>query len=147
MKHLNLVILFVLSACGKEPYVDPELYQYAKTFEQEIGYSTENITMIFTNLDMPTIGRCTIDFSSNNLIEIDKNFWFISDFDEREQLMYHELGHCAMYLEHDDRKINYQYMELPGSIMNSSFFGDFIFYKNHKKEYKEALKYKRIVEI
>lgn len=147
MKNLSLIMLFVLSACGKEPYVDPELYQYAKTFEQEIGYSTENITMIFTNLDMPTIGRCTVEVSENNLVEIDKNFWAMSDFDEREQLMYHELGHCAMYLEHDDRKINYQNMEMPGSIMNSYFFGDFIFYKNHKTQYKEALKHKRIVEI
>jgi hypothetical protein len=38
-------------------------------------------------------------------------------------------------------------MELPGSIMNSYFFGDFIFYKNNKIKYKEALKNKTIVEM
>ncbi len=147
MKYLSFLLLFIVSACGREPYVDPELFQYAKNFEKEIGYSTANITMIFRDLDMPTIGRCTIDLSSNNLIEIDSNFWMISDFDEKEQLMYHELGHCAMYLDHDDRKITHQYMEMPGSIMNSYFFGDFPFYKQHKTQYKEALKNKRIVEI
>lgn len=52
-----------------------------------------------------------------------------------EQLMFHELGHCSLHLDHDDTKAN----GYPISIMNSktfsSFYGLLDYYREHRNEY------------
>lgn len=147
MKKFSLLFFIILSSCGRTPYIEPELIKYLNRFEKEINYSTENIAVVFTNLDAPTIGVCTLNDFSFNFIQLDRRFWESSDEYEREQLIYHELGHCAMFLEHNDTEVTYNSVKIPGSIMNSTFFGDMLFYKNNAQKYKDALKNKTVVNL
>lgn len=140
MKKLSIVFLFVLSACGVTPYHDPELLPYLEKFRSEMNLKSDYVSLYFGELEKPTIGRCRLGIFPNSYITIDKNFWETASESGKEQLMYHELGHCVLMLGHDDELIEYQGFQIPASIMNSYFFGDAWFYSALKDEYKDALK-------
>jgi hypothetical protein len=134
-----LFFITLLNACGKiAPQVDADLKPYIQKFEQEIDHPASYISAKFANLESPVLGRCT--FSYPPLIEIDPETWQNLSEYGREQLMYHELGHCALGLKHDDTTTMMGEMELPASIMNTYFFGESWFYMNNNEKYKEALK-------
>lgn len=140
MKKLSIVFLFVLSACGVTPYYDPELLPYLEKFKVEMNIKADYVSLYFGELKSPTIGRCSFGVFPNTYITIDRDFWDSTTADGKEQLMYHELGHCVLYLMHDDELVNYQGYQIPSSIMNSYFFGEAWFYTDLKDQYKEALK-------
>ena len=58
------------------------------------------------------VGRC---FYADNHIKILKSFWDTAPLSRRKQLMFHELGHCAMYRPHVDEYL---------SIMNPALMSD-----------------------
>lgn len=143
MKHLICLILcsfFV--ACGqgfeKDPaIVDAELLPYSKRFEQEIGVSTTDISIVFDNLDDDTVGLCIIRPGGNKII-IDLKFWQKSKAHIREEVMYHELGHCAMGLDHDKSVFN---NNCPKSIMYPYVMDSC--YLDYPNFYKEELRSKK----
>lgn len=106
MKLIKIVLFaLALSSCGKKPIiVDPELLEYAVRFERDMGVSTDDINMVFGKLEGSKVGLCSI---KNGVVKItvDKEYWATIPELQREALMYHELGHCAMGLEHDEAKI------------------------------------------
>lgn len=95
-------------------------------------------------LENPKIaGRCH-RYSPNdpkNWIEFDEDYWNTLTYYGKEELVFHELGHCVYGLEHDERRGNVGiYSEVPLSIMYPVHFGSMNYYKeNTNYYYKELL--------
>ena len=63
-------------------------------------------------------------------IEIDENYWNAYSYYGKEQLIFHELGHCVLHRPHSEEVAG----TIPASIMYPIAFGD-------RPEYKENLEY------
>lgn len=64
------------------------------------------------------IGRCW----SNGRVDINPYFWNSSTLQAREQLVFHELGHCLLGRGHQDQKnsaVDYPAAQIAVSLMNS----------------------------
>lgn len=141
MKRL-LFMLLILTGCGpefkKDPVVvDEELAEYAHRFEQDIGVGSGGISMAFGVLEGNTVGLCSIG-PSGRKITIDSEYWSLISESQKEELMYHELGHCAMELDHDEGLLP---NNCPVSIMYPYTF-DYC-YARYTSHYKEELRSKR----
>lgn len=142
---LAMAIILVLSACGRKGQIDPAFSVYVRDFETKIGVSVNNVDIKFGKLKAPTIGVC-YDGGQFNQIRIDPDFWETMDENGKEQLMYHELGHCVLGLGHNNELSTLDNMNVEGSIMNSYWFGNAGYYAKYKENYKKALKHNTVVE-
>lgn len=140
-----MAVILVLSACGRKGQVDPAFSAYVRDFETKIGVPVTNVDIKFGKLKAPTIGMC-YDGGQFNQIQIDPDFWQTMNEDGREQLMYHELGHCVLGQGHNNETAILDNMNVEGSIMNSYWFGHAEHYSKHKEKYKQALKRNAVVE-
>lgn len=127
--------MMILTGCGKRDskpvaVVDEVLSPYLKRFENDIGVYTAGINAVFGDTKAPIVGQCTTYSDGRRDIEIDKEFWDQSDDLAREELIYHELGHCAMGLGHDNSSLP---DGCPKSIMNEYTLG--ACYGTHHGEY------------
>jgi len=103
-------LIFLLAGCGQSintSYQDPNVMLQVLKFEGYYKVSTKEIEIVFTNsLDhihvKNSIGVC---FYGPRRIELLKPFWDIASEKVREALVFHELGHCLLNLEH--RNENY----------------------------------------
>lgn len=134
-------IIFALSLCScgqaNMVIVDNELLEYAQRFEQQIGVSPADISMVFGKLENNAVGLCSIN-SEGRKITVDRTFWENSEEHVREELMFHELGHCAMFLNHVKDTGN---NGCPVSIMYPYVLN--YCYKQYTESYKEDLRGRR----
>lgn len=142
----------IFAGCGQTPQpvvVDPTLVPYFKSFTQNIGVNDSGISGQFANTAVmdssplgEVIGECTIDSDDNRDIQIDPTYWANATADQREQLVYHELSHCAMFIGHTPGYIGNGGMNgCPISIMNPVAFGNFIScYTVNKAYYYQELR-------
>lgn len=146
-KVLAILLISILSLnCGKkvDAIVDPELKVYMDRFRDEIGMPDDYVSAGFGTLTQPTIGLCQVD-RDKYTITIDPTFWATMNELGKEQLMYHELGHCAMNLGHNSATLtvtdpNGNAVQIPASIMNPYWFGDQWYYATYRDKYKTALR-------
>lgn len=129
-KHINLItypllvtLLFV--SCQKEntllvtatktyPEVQTELWIYFQRFEK--AASDRGITIDLTSHHIhgkieplqtsAMIGICHYDPNAPTRIIIDEAFWTRASSLRREMIVFHELGHCYLELEHQDEAHN-----------------------------------------
>ena len=113
-----LLIGFFVYSCEKTedkfekayPGVDEELWKYFQTFEvegQARGYQidlidagiTGEITTIHSTFNNSFAGLCNAA-KSHKAILIDNSFWDRSNEMSRELVVFHELGHCYLGLNH-----------------------------------------------
>jgi hypothetical protein len=136
ISFLFLVIIFVLSACNdnsaflpveEQPVssqIPDELVSYFQQFEVQahrrgvvINLSDLGITAEFENInENRVIGTCTTNGYGLRHVSIDLPFWKIADLFEREMLIFHELGHCALDRDHNNAAFSNGICQ---SIMNS----------------------------
>jgi hypothetical protein len=152
MNKAYILIAILLVGCGKEKsdqhevYVDSALIDYIQDFEREMEVSAGHVSAKFADLDDPNIGMCYSWSDGRREIVIDTAAWKDMSGLGKEQLMYHELGHCALDLDHNDSTVitpggNTIY----GSIMNHYWFGQAWFYSSYRQQYKDALKENRLL--
>lgn len=113
-KLLCVISLVILWSCGKRPFIleiDPALQEYVTRFETVGGTKIYDLKAKFGTIIVPgqnIVGLCsTVDVSIKDndgipppMVTIDRNYWdSISDL-EKEELMFHELGHCVLYRQH-----------------------------------------------
>lgn len=149
MKKLSVILLLILNACGQTPYVEQDFVIYLDNFKKEISQkiTTEYVSISFGELEYPIIGRCMRGIYPYSYIKVDKIAWDKMNNDGKEELIYHELGHCVLFLLHDDDTVKADEFEIPGSIMNSYWFGEAWFYSQFKNEYKKALRDQTLINI
>ena len=143
MKKLLLLSLVVLSmACGrciitpdvkitkdwrKFKTIDPEMIAYVESFELDFNIKIDNLVVGFDYDNLVVEGDSKAGYCEvkANLAQITINVKVWDNLKtnvHREQLMYHELGHCALRdFTHRDGKLK---GGCPESIMNSRIFND-----------------------
>jgi hypothetical protein len=83
---------------------------------------SKKITIQFANLDDTVIGLCQRPIFKSvfrPILTIDRNFWKTADSGTKEQLVFHELGHCALGRLHNDAVVNFLNIKVGVSIMHS----------------------------
>lgn len=151
MKHLWILIALSVVSCGRNndhssypndgsPHipvtVDPLLAPYMIKFENDVGVNTSGITAQFAALTAPTVGQCVQYSNGDKVIQIDPIYWATAVLSTREQILYHELGHCAMNLQHI---VTLDASNCPISIMYPNAFGFLPCYVNNEGYYYTEL--------
>ncbi len=118
MKYLLVFIVLISSGCGKSNVrVDAAFTAQYFAFVNEaqvqgIEINTDDITIEFGDTGT-AIGVCKTP-KSHPAIVIDKTYWEASTDSFKEQLIFHELGHCILKRNHTRDEIDGR----PKSIMN-----------------------------
>ena len=120
MKKLThiLLLVFFFSACeeGQENftvvdnYIEEDLQEYFESFKQEaakynieIDYEDLRIDGYIRNIrERGVAGQCQTFEGGLNAVVISSAYWNTIEGLQREFLVYHELGHCALDREHLD---------------------------------------------
>ena len=117
--------------------IDPELQPYVDYFENDMNMEVK-INMSFYNQTDTVVAICYF-YDKNpelNYIEVDPIQWNHLDENGKEEVIFHELGHCLMGKEHDSMFL--EKYNVPKSIMYPYVFSTA--YGAHKPYYVEELK-------
>lgn len=105
--------LITFSACEQETeivfVVESSLQDYFDRFVDEgalrginIAYATSQVEAHISDIPEPNvIGQCAWNHTSHS-ITIDRNYWRTANDMQREFVVFHELGHCVLELNHVD---------------------------------------------
>ncbi len=128
----NLLIIILLTGCmadGAVKSIDLELKPYFEEFDKMMMKETGKINRPFIgaafvgSLNGKAVGACRIWNTGSREVLIERNFWDNASEEERENLILHELGHCALNLGHVN---NY-------SIMNA-YVLDINYFRNNRNK-------------
>jgi hypothetical protein len=103
MKYLLLSLALTISACGPlppeqvPPEVAPHIEEYKKTYAPN---STDGLEVEFDDLDSSIAGLCTRFSTGHKRVKLDRKIWDSFDYESRQVLVTHELGHCLEGFEH-----------------------------------------------
>lgn len=148
---LFLVLVLTLTGCGSglDTHVqDPEFTPYVERFvaraaERDVVVSP-NITVQFTedSLDDDDEGkamaRCYRGFGARYVV-VARNYWDKMHDLQREEVIFHELGHCLLDRPHR----NEERFNVPCSLMNGTGLPYIADYGSHKENYLDELFGKR----
>lgn len=141
MLLIGTLALFLLScgdACGEPTPAeqDAEVLSYIIDFERLYGYTVDyEVVLVDEQLtDLPgVLATCNYGGGKPTIVRIEREFWLENNANRRRALVYHELGHCSMKLDHNDREFPVTILnnrgELivvdgPYSLMHSQLFSD-----------------------
>ncbi len=130
--NLFFVIVVLFFACQKSPIeptiyrIDKDLEPFLKTFVDEskkrgIDVKPENLIMVFGTTSKEICGQCEVLKSNGQrtiTINNDAQCWKIAPNENREALVFHELGHCLLERNHRDETLP---NGVVASIMNSNY--------------------------
>lgn len=135
MKKLVLLLATILTACGQENassltgfyrQVDDGLEEYVQVFENEWGksidFKVEISTIPVEKEEDKKAGICYVWANGKKIATIDTEFFSTRTKNQIEQVVMHELGHCALNKGHNDKVWTLQNLTLPDSVMRSWAF-------------------------
>lgn len=99
-----MLLIQACTGCGKTYEVDPRLEPYVQRFEKHATFQVDNLVAGFGDTKKEgknVIGVCYHSITPEIVINLE--YWNKEDDLGREELMFHELGHCIYDLEHDTR--------------------------------------------
>jgi len=142
-----LLMLTTLSSCIKdEVKTDEVLKPYFALFAQEaadrgiiVDYEAERIEGLMQDINESNVlGQCFRNEDKPRKVIVDKDYWAESTEQEKEFLIFHELGHCFLNRNHlDAKKPN---SDSCVSIMHSTPQAcDFMLSEKNRKEYLDEL--------
>jgi Zn-dependent peptidase ImmA (M78 family) len=109
------ILLFGLYRIVPIHYVDKGLESYVSDFEQldkiycPGGELPNQLVIKFGDLSKENwLGVCKISPVRSEVI-FDKDYWTNADEDDKISLVFHELSHCILDLDHVDDPNNYMY--------------------------------------
>ena len=159
MKYIYICLSLFISNCGTDIYhydfkrtngkpringineqIKPFYDQFSKKLQIKLGY----IPAQFSKLDKDLAGICWEYNGGYVEIEIDSSYWEQASYSEKEQLIFHELGHCALRLDHNENILDLkEYGKIPESIMFPTVFGHRKYYETFKNYYYNQLKFSK----
>jgi hypothetical protein len=123
--------------CAQRSYnIPPEVAKFADLWEGIYGVEVK-INIYFDDLKGNTVGTCYT--GDEDKIVLDREFWDQSSDLGREELIFHEFGHCLLGLGHDNTLTVINGKQIPKSIMYPYTIGDNI-YGEFQQYYREELK-------
>lgn len=148
MSIIRLIVLaaagVLATACATEQkihlYIAPELQESVIRFQVEALWHDrqlriDDLIVQFGNVPSPYDGYCEHGNRSTPEVVIDADWWGSHGPVEQEMLMFHELGHCLLHLEHDNR-LNADGM--PVSTMYWAIFDEY-YYSTFREYYLTQL--------
>lgn len=148
IKTILLVLVILINfGCGQgfvlgDAGIDPLFRQHIAKFERILGVRV-NVAVQFADLWPNQYGVCHVRGGKNSgrsEVEIDAVSWDRFDEGMREQILFHELGHCVLGLNHDNSRGTVgRYPESPLSIMYMYSFGDRLVYQENLDYYYNEL--------
>jgi hypothetical protein len=130
-------------ACGRKPVlqVPSQFAPYVQKFEQ--ASTTQGPTVQVTDLivkfgameNQYERGICELDGDNTPTILVNEDAWDDMSEDERESLIFHELGHCVLKRKHRADQMG---PGIPASLMNPYTIPGWT-YEQYKKYYIEEL--------
>jgi len=108
------ISFLMLNACEPETVVfsvvDSPLQAYFDRFIDEaavrgfdVSYATSQVDATISDIPEPNvIGQCSWNQTHQHSITLDRNYWSKANDLQREFVVFHELGHCVLGLEHFD---------------------------------------------
>ncbi len=108
------ICLLAIYACEPETVivtvVDTPLQMYFDRFIDEaavrgldVSYATYQVDAHIGEITEPNvIGQCSWSQSHQHSITLDKQYWRSANDLQREFVVFHELGHCVLGLQHTD---------------------------------------------
>jgi hypothetical protein len=134
-------MLLLLCGCSRGLHhdvvgIDPAFQPIYDNFGATYGMHV-TIPIGFAHLASPMDAQCRIFEDGYRQIEVDANFWATATDSQKEQTVYHELGHCVFGRTH-----NRLFFPdgCPKSIMNPYTFGEPCL-TQHFGEYIQELPY------
>lgn len=132
MKRL-LPLLFLVS-CGqsvqdllningtpvKKYKTNPIFSDFVESFSKQFSVRVK-VPIIFKNIEEKYAGVCLKYSDGYKEIRINPVYWNNYSLEQKEQLIYHELGHCIFNRGHNDRVMEAN-TNCPDSIMRSYMF-------------------------
>jgi hypothetical protein len=116
--------------------------EYVGRFESEFSVSI-NFSVQFEELPEGQAGVCTKWSNGAKQIKIKKSYFDAVNDYQREQLIYHELGHCVLNRDHNNNLITFvsDAGNWPASIMRSVAFSttEADVYKTNRSYYLDEL--------
>lgn len=152
MRIISLFCLLILVGCGKDynpdlnrPHVNTDLATYVNRFVQVadlLGHpvSLGRIQVNFVNtMEGSAIGKCYSGIMTPR-VEVNRSYWERAGVtnSSREQLIFHELGHCLLGRGHRNDESYLYGTFIPLSVMNSYAFGSWK-YENNWNYYMQEL--------
>lgn len=125
-----LILVLFLTSCGKfQDFVqnnekgtrkqsDATFDSLKNKFATLVGKKV-NVPITFANLEYPKAGVCYIYSDGYREVNVDRKSWDSFSSEQREQLIFHELGHCVLNKGHDNSILD---AFCPKSIMRSYMF-------------------------
>ena len=109
---LCLGLLMVMGCSEDVVSTDEELIPYFQLFADEaaergiiVDYEAERIEGLKQNISqINVLGQCFRNEDKPKKIVVDIDYWDSANESDRQFLIFHELGHCFLNREHDDRK-------------------------------------------
>lgn len=152
IKYLAFMIVGLqLSGCAKftaphELYIQEPFVTYVDRFKGECHTHRRPITIdnlilkFVVNIKDPTIyGLCYA--TSTPMIVISSTKWLHLSEEGREQLIFHELGHCLFGRHHDDSYIRMGEFSIPRTLMISYQIDDYTYHRYHEYYMQEFFGY------
>lgn len=135
---LYLISLFLV-ACGKidlpAANIDSAFDPFIKNWEETYGIKV-TVNVLFGELPDKIAGQCFL-----KTVTINKKYWDEYSYYGKEQLLFHEFGHCLMNLGHDRTTVkNSDGLIVPKSFMWPYTFGDRSYYKGERDRLIEELR-------
>lgn len=134
MKYVLLALL--LTGCGHHRVIliDPTVQPFYNSFLAEASKQGKDLkidSLMITKVSvLPELelGRC--DDGDIPIVLILDSYWESASIADKEQLIYHELGHCVLGRKHLDGKLD---SGIPISIMNTFHFdrSTYVYYHDY----------------
>jgi len=130
-------ILCLASIPWSRQRVHPDFEEYVQRFERLRGQDIES-TIIYGTPDRTAnpnaVANCFLT-GNRPLIKVDFAYFQTLGDLGKEELIFHELGHCELKRDHDEEMIGNR----PKSIMYPTTFGDTPAYQEFHEEYIKEL--------
>lgn len=143
-----LALVMTLVSCGSNFTLasqDDDLASYVQRFEDVYGIEISDVISItFADLDSANtnhVGVCTVndETTKSDYIQIDPNTWATFDDSTKEEVIFHEIGHCILDRNHTTAvRDSVKYGRIPASIMFPSIL-DTNFYQRFHDYYRNEL--------
>lgn len=142
---LSLLLLYSFFGCslGLRNKIEPPYEDFVSSFEQTFHTKYFGSVRSYDNLrEYGVLGLCrNYGFNNRkNIVFIDSRWWDGAGYDAREQMIFHELGHCVLNRKHEDSFIIRNATTIPKSIMYPVVFGELSIYKDNRDYYINELK-------
>lgn len=121
MKYVFSIVFVLMAACGQPPAPyfrpdppsapDADVAELVEEFYQDAEghgiYAVESITFVdgFFERDKQILGTCSVS-GNRRWVQLSRAWWDVMGEPQRRLLIYHELGHCALDLDHAEGTVN-----------------------------------------